>query len=396
MNRITQDSLVDVAFRLNWNSAEAAHHEYFYTKVNLWRDILPMNLKNQLLGCTIGDQIDIHLAPGSDMPAYDDSKRKQLHINQFNHCHAPRYGRYYPRGVLKDLTNIFSENIQPFRCAGVDQNLFLADFNHPLSSKDLTLTAIVHDSMIKPYDRGGECADVLECITDGPGMQIRQNGRSTDFFYEHCFQREDNAEDCLFYQRPRLVNHIDDQAVKTVSQIYGSLIQPGMEVLDLMSSWRSHIPASIQLKSLVGLGMNSLEMAENPQLTGHLVYDINSNSRLPFDDDSFDGVICTVSVEYMTRPIEVFREVARILRKDGMFVLTFSNRWFPPKVIRLWTELHEFERIGLVLEYFHQSNGFKDLETFSARGWPRPETDKYYPQMKKSDPVYAVWGRASK
>jgi hypothetical protein len=80
---------------------------------------------------------------------------------------------------------------------------------------------------------------------------------------------------------------------------------------------------------------------------------------------------------------------------DG-FILTFSNRWFPPKVIHLWTELHEFERVGLIMEYFHKAGHYKDLETCSSRGLPRPETDKYYPQIRKSDPIYAVWGRVAK
>ena len=108
---------------------------------------------------------------------------------------------------------------------------------------------------------------------------------------------------------------------------------------------------------------------------------------------AFDAVICSVSVEYMTRPFEVFRDVARILKPGGIFIHTFSNRWFPPKAIHLWQELSEFERMGLVLEYFLDSGGYRNLETFSARGWPRPETDRHYPEIMTADPVYAVWGQ---
>jgi len=119
---------------------------------------------------------------------------------------------------------------------------------------------------------------------------------------------------------------------------------------------------------------------------------LNAQPQLPFADGSFDCVICTVSVEYMTRPVAVFRDIARILKPGGRLVHTFSNRWFPPKAIRLWTELHEFERMGLVLDYFQQSGQFTDLATFSSSGWDRPESDKYYPDMTQSDPVFAVWG----
>ena len=119
---------------------------------------------------------------------------------------------------------------------------------------------------------------------------------------------------------------------------------------------------------------------------------MNADPTLPFADNTFDLVLCTVSVEYLVRPEGVFRDVARVLRPGGRFVVTFSNRWFPPKAIKLWKELHEFERMGLVLEYFKRSEKFTDLQTLSSRGWPRPESDKYYPEFLKSDPVYAVWG----
>ena len=167
-----------------------------------------------------------------------------------------------------------------------------------------------------------------------------------------------------------------------------------MDVLDLMGAWRSHVPENSGIKSLVGLGLNAVEMAENPQLTDFVVHDLNVNPKLPFEDKAFDLVICTVAVEYLIRPDDVFSEVARVLRPGGTFVLTFSNRWFPPKVISVWPRLHEFERMGLVLEYFLRSGKFHHLNTFSSRGWPRPETDKYYPGSLKSDPVYAVWGSA--
>jgi len=98
-------------------------------------------------------------------------------------------------------------------------------------------------------------------------------------------------------------------------------------------------------------------------------------------------------VEYLTRPFEVFEDVARVLKPGGHFIHTFSNRWFPPKVIRIWPELHEFERIGMVLEYFLKSGKYRGLETYSKRGLPRPENDKYCGQIPYADPVYAVWGQ---
>jgi SAM-dependent methyltransferase len=127
-----------------------------------------------------------------------------------------------------------------------------------------------------------------------------------------------------------------------------------------------------------------------------VVHDLNEEPKLPFENQSFDAVICSVSVEYMVRPFEVFQDVARLLKPGRYFIHTFSNRWFPPKAISIWAELSEFERMGLTLEYFLQSGTYEDLHTFSARGWARPETDRYFPDIPIADPVYAVWGQTAR
>ena len=139
--------------------------------------------------------------------------------------------------------------------------------------------------------------------------------------------------------------------------------------------------------------MNADELSANDRLTRYVVHDLNRDPRLPFDDGAFDAAVCTVSVEYLTRPLAVFDEMARVLSPGGIFIVTFSNRWFPPKAIRIWKELHPFERMGMVRELFSHEARFDRLETFSSQGWPRPEDDKYAGQMLNSDPVFAVWGR---
>ena len=394
MNIITDDSLADIEFQLRWKSNEADHNESFFTKVNLWRDILPQGLYEQLHGKASGDIVQaVYGKEDKLLPANSPNeitvKRSQFISDNID----PQYGRFYPLGKLNGIANVFPGNLKPFRVTGIDNGSINVNLNHPLSDYDLNIKAVVHEAIANPSDRGGGCSMLIECLADGPGMQVRGNGRPTDFFSEDAFNREDVTDDGLFYQNPRFVNHIDSKAISSISELYGSLIQPGMDVLDLMSAWRSHVPDNADMKSLVGLGMNADEMADNPQLTDFRVHDLNAVPKLPFDDNSFDLVICTVSVEYLILPDNVFKDVARILRPGGTFVLTFSNRWFPPKAIRIWSELHEFERMGLVLEYFIRSGKFNGLNTFSSRGWPRPETDKYYPEIYTSDPVYAVWGK---
>jgi SAM-dependent methyltransferase len=146
------------------------------------------------------------------------------------------------------------------------------------------------------------------------------------------------------------------------------------------------------LSQVTGLGMNIDELQSNARLTDYLIHDLNRSPELPFDSEAYDAVVCTVSVEYLTHPVAVFEEIGRVLSPGGLFLVTFSNRWFPPKVVKIWQDIHEFERMGLVIEYFNASGRFENLSTLSIRGYPRPETDKYFGQLFYSDPVYAVWG----
>ncbi|WP_321419643.1 class I SAM-dependent methyltransferase [uncultured Desulfobacter sp.] len=138
--------------------------------------------------------------------------------------------------------------------------------------------------------------------------------------------------------------------------------------------------------------MNPHEMDENPCLTRSLVHDLNESPVLPYEDAGFDHAVCSLSVEYLTHPVTVFKEVARVLKPGGRFIVSFSNRWFPEKSISLWENLHEFERVGLVMAFFDSAGCFKDLETRSVRGYPRPLDDTHINKTLMSDPVYVVAG----
>ena len=190
-----------------------------------------------------------------------------------------------------------------------------------------------------------------------------------------------------------MVQHIDDTAMDVVQQIHARFVHGGMTVLDLMSSWQTHLPENTDLRKLTGLGLNEVELQRNKMLGAYRIHDLNADPALPFGDRIFDAVLCSLSVEYLIHPLVVFSEVARVLKPGGTFVVTFSNRWFEPKTIRLWTELHEFERMGLVLEYFRSTPWFDALHTYSVRGLVRPPNDKYYGRLPYADPVYAVWGK---
>jgi SAM-dependent methyltransferase len=223
-------------------------------------------------------------------------------------------------------------------------------------------------------------------------MQARCQGMPTDFFSNEPFRRKDEETDDQFYGKPRLVHHLDETAREMVADIYRRHVKDGMKVLDLMSSWVTHLPQTVKPSAVSGLGMNRTELEQNSRLTDVQVHNLNDNPLLPYDKAFFDVAICSVSVEYLTRPLEVFADISRVLKPGGTFVVTFSNRWFPPKVVRIWEQIHEFERVGLVMEYFMRSGAFDNLGTYSMRGLPRPRDDKYADELPLSDPVYAVWG----
>jgi SAM-dependent methyltransferase len=195
------------------------------------------------------------------------------------------------------------------------------------------------------------------------------------------FDREDAAPDEQFYLEPRKVVHIDLYALQAITELYRELIPPGGVVLDLMSAWRSHLPTEARYQRVVGVGMNAEELADNPDLDQFIVHNLNSADPLPFEDNVFDAALCAVSVQYLTRPVETFIEVARVLKPGAPFILTLSNRCFPMKAINLWLHSDDQAHLQIVALYFRASGQFTDI-VYQDRS-PGPQFD----------PLYAVWGR---
>lgn len=219
-----------------------------------------------------------------------------------------------------------------------------------------------------------------------------QVSEMSPIFSDDAFSRLDDTDDATFYAKDRFVSHLDSLAISTVEYIIGSLIvedQPA--ILDLMAGWDSHIPKTLKPSEVVGLGLNENELKQNAGLTEYVLHDINRDPRLPFPDNRFDAVINTVSVDYMTRPVPVFEEVARILKPGGLFLVIFSDRMFPQKAFKLWRESSHEERVILVDEFFKQSEGFQKTSLFVSKGKPRPKDDKYAKSTSISDPVYALY-----
>lgn len=197
------------------------------------------------------------------------------------------------------------------------------------------------------------------------------------------FERYDESADEAFYTMPRLVTHIDDAAIATVTQLYREYLPAGGVILDAMSSWVSHLPPEVQYQRIVGLGMNKEELDANPRLDEHIVQNLNLAPDLPFEDATFDGATICVSVQYLTHPAIVFREIGRVLRPDAPLVVTFSNRCFPTKAVAVWQALDDEGHMQLVRRYFQD-----------AGNWDRVEAFDRSPNRRRSDPLYAVIGRS--
>jgi len=178
-----------------------------------------------------------------------------------------------------------------------------------------------------------------------------------------AFARQDNGDDLDFYAPPRLVTHIDETATAALTRYYVETIPPEAVVLDLMSSWVSHLPADLSTREVIGHGMNATELDANPRLDRWFIQNLNRDPVLPLSDAAIDAVLCCVGVQYLTRPLEVFAEVRRILRPGGRVIVSFSNRCFPMKAVRIWAALDEAGRASLVATYLERS-GFASIAAY--------------------------------
>ncbi|MGF1488982.1 MAG: methyltransferase domain-containing protein [Prochloraceae cyanobacterium] len=198
----------------------------------------------------------------------------------------------------------------------------------------------------------------------------------------------DQTEDDLFYAYPRLVTHVDEAFIDRLTNLYRQKLKPNTRILDLMSSWVSHLPEEMEFDRVEAQGMNEEELRKNPRLNSYFVQNLNKNPKLPLEDESFDAVLNTVSVQYLEYPEALFSEIHRILKPGGIAIVSFSNRMFYQKAIAVWRDSSERGRIKLVKSYFG-----------SVKGFGPPEVITHQPPMVPSflqllgvsaDPFYAV------
>lgn len=198
----------------------------------------------------------------------------------------------------------------------------------------------------------------------------------------------DETDDTLFYSVPRIVTHVDEGFIDQLTNLYHERLQPNSRILDLMSSWVSHLPEEMAFDHVEGHGLNAEELAQNPRLDHFFVQNLNRNFRLPLPDQDFDAVLNAVSVQYLQYPEPIFTEMHRVLKPGGIAIISFSNRMFFQKAIQSWRDGTEADRIALVKSYFQSVPGFSPPEVI-IRPSPVPDFLRML-GLGDGDPFYAV------
>ena len=200
----------------------------------------------------------------------------------------------------------------------------------------------------------------------------------------------DDTDDTDFYSVPRFVTHVDPGFIDQLTQLYREQLTHHSRILDLMSSWVSHLPDDLEFDHVEGHGMNYEELEKNPQLDSYFVQNLNKNPQLPLKDNDFDAVLITVSVQYLQYPEAVFAEIYRILKPGGKVIVSFSNRMFYQKAIAAWRDNSDAGRVELVKRYVKSVPGFSDPEVIANR----PEVSSWLQMLGLvgGDPFYAVVG----
>ncbi len=201
----------------------------------------------------------------------------------------------------------------------------------------------------------------------------------------------DSTDDALFYEFPRFVTHVDSGFIAQLTDLYRERLQPQTRVLDLMSSWISHLPAEMNFTHVEGHGLNAEELGRNPRLDHFFVQNLNQNWQLPFADQEFDAVLNTVSVQYLQYPDAIFAEIQRILKPQGVAIISFSNRMFYQKAIQAWRDGDEQSRVELVRGYFNSVPGFSTPEVLTSNSRVLPNLNFWkWLNSSAGDPFYAV------
>ena len=206
-----------------------------------------------------------------------------------------------------------------------------------------------------------------------------------------AFSRLQEDDDGEFFDAYETITPADQNTQNHIRDFYHRFIHDGDKILDLMAGDKSYLPNKNNLE-ITGLGIKQRDLDENTCLNHRLIHNVNSKELLPFSEDYFDLVICTFAIEYMTQPLQIFAEVARILKSGGYFCIGFSNQYYEKKAIKLWRENDYKGHMNIILQYFKSTKKFTD---FVCEAWQENNhlpAEKFINTQEFSSPAYMIKG----
>jgi len=350
--KFNDDRIGALEFTINWELNNTTHEEWYLgRKINPVNDVFPRGMREALEGKQAGDSVTMTYEPRMCIPRHKEKQVRTIDLDRLRPKTVdgrpiiPLEGRFYPQGHINGLRDIYPDTLTPFRLIELDNDTFTADLNHPLANIPITMTATIQYLEERGTGTYGSLTHWREKTCDwGPGMQAMFDEEPTEFFYPSFFDQV-NSDDEIFTPPP-----LDQTAQENLEKLYARFIKPDMRVLDLSMS------------------------AERPQ-------------------GKYDAAICTCFIEYMTRPVDILRYVVHFLEPGAPIVIAFTNHYNPERVIQGWVDLHEFERMGLVLEYLRVAKLDDRAGTISMRNdWRKPDDPRFCEAKGVSDPVYVVYG----
>ncbi|MCJ2164236.1 MULTISPECIES: hypothetical protein [unclassified Pseudodesulfovibrio] len=353
MTIFNDNAIGALEFTVTWQQDDAIHEEqYLGRKFNPVHDVFPQGMREALEGKRAEESVTISYEPRMCIPRHRENLVQTMDLDRLRPKTLkgdpiiPRVGRFYPQGHISGLLNIYPDTLTPFRLTELDEHTFTSDRNHPLANIPVTISARIQYMEDRSTGTYGSLTHWRERICDwGPGMQARLDDEPTDFFHPAFFDRKCRLDENFLPPAP------DAAARRNIDQTLARFIEKGSRVLDF--SVGTERPAG-----------------------------------------QYDAAVCTCSVEYMDRPVDILRFVAHYLPPGAPMLLAFTSAYDPARAIRGWQELHEFERMGLVLEYLRMAGMGQDLGTVSIRNDWRDRDDPCFLAAKGiSDPVYIVYGR---
>lgn len=382
-------TFMDIDFQLQWKSSFAEHTDSFLiSKIDIINDVFPVNVKNELTNLSIGNSFS-QTIQAKDLLGEGYSSNKvitfdtSLFNTQFKNQVSPAtLYRFYPSAIAWQGLGTTEKDYSPFRLMAKNNEEMIADCNHPLAKYYLTLKA----TKLREYESKENVPkkDIGRILTErGPGMQAPFEFGDSVFFDEYPFKTSNKNK----ITKPA----IDLMAVKLLEELNTRLLAKHSKILDVVSDDSTYLDKDYRPGLLTGIGANEELLSSNERLDTYIVQDLNKLITLPFEDNSFDDAICSLSIEYLTNPLALMNEIARVVNSKGKFIVSFTDKFIMGETISLWSQLHPFERIQLVLEYFRKSGLFSELNTFSKRGVLK-SSESIKSSKKPCSNIYAVWG----